>query len=72
MEGDDILQKQLEINEEDREKIVNGILDPKLIKPMLDFMYMDEHEESVPPVLQLSNSIHDQKEKNSVYTYFYK
>lgn len=46
------LLAHLAVDEQERKLLVNMPIHPKLVRPVLEFMYRPEHSASVPPLLQ--------------------
>lgn len=50
-------------DEEERRLLVNLPLHPQLVRPVLQFMYKPQHEDSVPPVLRPEKEQHAAKQQ---------
>ncbi|GMH42583.1 hypothetical protein BSKO_10502 [Bryopsis sp. KO-2023] len=48
------LNEKLDVPEEERKILVNTRIDSSLLNTVLEFLYQDEYQESVPPMLRLS------------------
>ena len=50
----DKLISNLHVTDDERRRLVNTCMDPGLMSTMLDFLYRDDHVDSVPPMLQVT------------------
>lgn len=59
------LNKQLDVCEEERNLLVNTPIHPSLMYTILEFVYQDEYQESVPPMLRPSSGISQNGQESS-------
>lgn len=51
-ETGDWCSEQLEVDDDERRRLVNNRIDPALVNTVLEFIYQDEYQDSVPPMLR--------------------